>query len=70
MITDTKAAERLAAQLAMTLACPLGGRKTRGRNIGGDLDLCLDARATACWLAWARRDDEAAEKAETGGVKP
>lgn len=62
MITDTKAAERLAGQLALTKSCPPGEHKRRSCSTG--LDLCLDARAVACWLGWARRDDEARTEGE------
>ena len=64
MTTDTKAAERLALQLAATSKCPPAEERVRGCE---GLGPCPYAEAVACWLGWARRDDEADEKAETGG---
>jgi hypothetical protein len=59
MTTDTKAAGKLAHCLAMTQKCPPGEDKRLGCRT--NLDSCLDKHAAACWLAWARRDDEAAQ---------
>lgn len=57
MTTDIKATEKLAGQLAETLTCPPREHARLGCSTA--FDLCLDAHAVACWLAWARRDDDA-----------